>query len=125
MLLEPLRFENFYRMQFIYDTFLEQVEDDYVKGRFWWDFTEEKIWHAFRGYFQQRRQRGVPYKSLKSRLIRALGGYDEVRDLNTKYRLFSAQPRYWIGYRLTIPWIVLPPVEASTQVEDADIAVSS
>ena len=122
-LLEPLRFENYDRMKFIYDSFLEQIEGECTNGNgvcpgFW---IVDKVWHAFQGYFQQRKQRGDNCKSHKLRLISALGRNTNMKDLKRKYRNLRMQPGFWIN-----PWSIYDPpfkpptTEASTQVEDSD-----
>ena len=123
MLIEPLRFKNYDRMQFIYDSFLEIVEDDVFVRRL--PIYGLQVWHAFHGYFQQRRQRGDDHKLLKCRLIRVMGGSSQVESLKRRYKSYSGKPWYWLSpfpswterLRSQNPTNC---VDASTQVEKND-----
>ena len=123
MLIEPLRFKNYDRMQFIYDSFLEIVEDDVFVRRL--PIYGLQVWHAFHGYFQQRRQRGDDHKSLKCRLIRVMGESSQVESLKRTYKSYRGKPWYWASpcpswmerLRIENPTTCL---DASTQVEKND-----
>ena len=125
-MMRPLRFECYDKMQFVYETYLELLEMDFSTGHYLLRrdplepsgcTEDDMIWEAFSRYFQQRRQRGDDNKSLKSRLIAALGGRYYAKQLKRRAQIYRGkfdmspyEPRK------------IPTIHASTQTDDGDMS---
>lgn len=113
---DPLTFENYEKMQSVYDTYLELLEIDYSNGYHVarsYVIEDDMIWCTFNRYFQQRRQRGDECKVLESRLLTALGGTDFVEQKKITCDFYKIRLS-----RLSSRSGKLAAIDVSTQTDD-------